>query len=93
MKFIKTEQFDAFQMHGARFHKRYGWPQWLTDAYRADNYAGVWQNCSDEYVVLTPDGLVLVKEDDWILRDENGDLWGCDNKDFNEKYRLYDWDM
>lgn len=86
MKFRKKPiVIEAFQMTKARRQDNSEWPEWLHRAWNMDFHAMGAVTCvdyphsngTDHLQILTPEGLMRVEWDDWIIQGIKGELYPC----------------
>ena len=85
----KRVSVDAFQMTASRLGNWVDWPGWLIEAHDigADENGAIWADGAQaEWYIGTESGFLTVSPDDWIVRDELGDLTRYTSDRFRKLY-------
>lgn len=79
---------DAFQMTRERHDITTDWPLWLHTAQRNGLVLSVYRDGdgSKDFEVKTPEGILAVSENDWIIRGVKGELYPCKPDVFTASY-------
>ena len=92
----KPVVIEAFQMTKARRQDNSEWPEWLSNAWnqRHNTPGAVFpkdfpeSDGTDELLILTLEGVLLVQFDDWIIQGVNGELYPCKPDIFDKTYEV-----
>lgn len=83
-------EVEAFQLTNERIDSNADWPEWLNEAWNKEPRSpqSVYLHYKSPRClgVMTSEGPKLPSVFDWIIRDSEGKLDVCKNKDFSEKY-------
>lgn len=94
MKFRKKPvEIEAFQMTVARRLSNDEWPAWLHRAWNSGNvFPQDWPKSdgTDQLVINTMEGQMVVSFGDWIIRGIHGELYPCKPDIFEKTYERAD---
>ncbi len=94
MKYQKKHTIDAFQMTQERRQDNSDWPEWMHDAWnRGTAYInGIWpsqypySDGKDPLNIRGHKGTIPIRWNDWIIKNEHGELSVMNLKDFEYYY-------
>lgn len=84
----KPVVIEAFQMTAERRQRQTDWPDWLREAFNKNHteVGSVQTDGPTEMVIQTLEGEMTVRQDDFIIRGVNGELYPCKPDIFAKTY-------
>ena len=82
---VNGQIVDAFQITEHTRWNQEDWPVWMLQGIRQIGVNGVFSD-GDDLVVSTLHGNERVKRNDWIIRSEDGSLYGIHSDQFDENF-------
>ena len=94
MKFIRRPNIiNAVQIRGHKFDPNDTWPDWLIHAWDlGPGVGGFWESTDGRLYIGKEQGVEVVDPQDWVIKDENDELYTVSADLFDAEYEQVDDD-